>query len=91
MPGSFPEENSSLTQKQRQDKSTLDTYNENQSLKIPSPIAMDNGRELGRAKGNRAINAALINPDIDPQNVLSTRTRSSKNFSQFAQYNLAFS
>ena len=57
----------------------------------PSYLAMDGSRELARAKGNHAKNAALINPDIDPQNILSKRTRNSTKMAQFAQYYLAFS
>ncbi|RKF72339.1 Retrovirus-related Pol polyprotein from transposon RE2 [Golovinomyces cichoracearum] len=40
-----------------------------------SSQAMDGDRQLPKQKGNTAINAALVNSEINPQNIISRRTR----------------
>ncbi|KAI6251348.1 hypothetical protein HI914_00521, partial [Erysiphe necator] len=56
--------------------------------------AMDGDRELPRATGNQAKNAALINPNIDEGNIIyskRTRTKTKKGGHYCQQYYLSFS
>ncbi|KAI0992896.1 hypothetical protein K3495_g15288, partial [Podosphaera aphanis] len=89
LPGIFPEETPSSSAHLKISKGYK--YIDDLESRIPSRHAIDGDRELARAQGNRAINAALINPDIDPQNIISRRTRNSKNSAHFAQYCYSFS
>lgn len=52
---------------------------------------MKGNRELARARINNAQNTVLINPDVDPRNILSKGKRNSNKASQFAQYHSSFS
>ncbi|RKF59861.1 hypothetical protein OnM2_056016 [Erysiphe neolycopersici] len=89
LPGIFPDELQLHASPQRTAKGY--TYIDDLKSRAPSPHAMDGTRELAKARGNQARNAALINPEIDSQNILSKRTRNSNKTSQFVQYHSSFS
>lgn len=60
---------------------------------LKSNLVKDGERDLPKAKGNRAILASLINPDLNEGNTISSRTRKGgKRAGNFAyQYYLSFS
>ncbi|KAI6248606.1 hypothetical protein HI914_03230, partial [Erysiphe necator] len=89
LPGVFPDETQTYTSSQKSTKGYV--YIDDSKSQKPTQHAMEGNRELAKARNNHARNAALINPDIDPRNILSKRTRNSSKMSQFAQYHSSFS
>ncbi|KAI0997582.1 hypothetical protein K3495_g10604 [Podosphaera aphanis] len=60
-------------------------------MHLPSNATIEGNRELARAKGNTARNAALINPNIDPNNIIFHSTRNFNKLAHFAQFHSLFS
>ncbi|KAI0993637.1 hypothetical protein K3495_g14547, partial [Podosphaera aphanis] len=89
LPGFFPEEVKTSSSLPTLIKGY--TYIDESQAQTPSNTAMEGNRELARAQGNSARNAALINLDIDQRNIISRRTRNSNNSAQFADYHCSFS